>query len=237
MKPAGVVFLHGYGVRSTIWTTFREQLGTRLGEIALADLTAESLTDLISRAKARVRRHSLEMDAPVTVIGHSLGAVLAAIAAGSLGPEVVSAAIMIAPPFGEREHVPGRFLQFLLRRRLIPPFLLRPRFFSRHTPRHVQRQVFRSAVPEAPAIQALTFERQWFHTSFFPEPLPQPSLVVASHADRIVPVSQSLEFARVVGAQVHVFPADERIGHDDLFASPSVVARLVSVVTDFVDAL
>ena len=234
MKAAGAVLLHGYGVRGYIWGPMQAALDDRLGPIATPDLEATSITDLLNKAKARVRRHSLECDAPVAVVGHSLGAVLAAIAARDLGPEIVSAAIMLAPPFGDREHVPGALLQFLLRRHLIPPILLRPRFFSSLTPRPVKRAVFRAAVPESPGIQSLTVEPRWFHSSFFPNPLQQPSLVIASPADRLVPICQSEEFARVIGAKTHFFGAAEGVAHDDLFASPEITSSIAELLIDFI---
>jgi pimeloyl-ACP methyl ester carboxylesterase len=162
-----------------------------------------------------------------------MGAVLAAIAARDLGPGVVLAAVLLAPPFGERESVPGPFLQFLLRRRLLPPFLVRPRFFSANTPRRLQRAAFRAAVPEAPAIQALTFEKRWFHTDYFTEPLAQSALVIASEADRIVPVEQSVRFAEAIGARQHIFPAAEDVGHNDLCMSPSIVPGIVERIVGF----
>lgn len=237
MKPEGAVLLHGYGVRGYIWAPLQTALNNRLGPIATPDLHAESLAALLTKAKARARRQSLERDAPIVVAGHSLGAVLAAITARDLGPDVVSAAVLIAPPFGERTHAPGGLLRLLLRHRLIPPFLLRPRFFSSRTPRSVQRAIFRAAVPEPPGIQNLAFETHWFHTGEFAEPLPQPTLVIASEADRIVPVGQSLDFARVIGARVHVFSMNEGLGHDDLFASPEIAARIADIMVDFVGSI
>lgn len=103
-QPAGVVLLHGYGVRGYIWGPVQAALDNRIGPVATPDFDAPSVEDLVSRAKARVRRHSLECDGPVMVAGHSLGAVLAAIAARDLGEEVVAAVVLIAPPYGEREH-------------------------------------------------------------------------------------------------------------------------------------
>ena len=225
--------LHGYGVRGYIWGPVQSALGNRLGPVATPDLDAPSISDLISKAKARIRRHSLECDAPVIVTGHSLGAVIAAVAARDLKKDIVSAVILLAPPFGERENVPGGFLRFMLRHRLIPPILLRPMFFSPLTPRMTKRAVFRAAVPESPGIQALTFERRWFHTDFFSEPLSQPALVVASACDRVVPFSQSESFARAIGARFHLLEEREGVAHDDLFASPTVVTGIAELMVDF----
>ncbi len=234
MKPAGAVLLHGYGVRGYIWGPMQAALDNRLGPIATPDLEAPNVTDLLSKAKARIRRHSLECDAPVAVVGHSLGAVLAAIAARDLGPEIVSVAVMLAPPFGDRGRLPGKLLQFLLRRRLIPPILIRPWFFSSLTPRTVKRAVFRAAVPESPGIQSLVLEPRWFHSGFFPVPLQQPSFVIASPADRIVPLSQSEEFARVIGAGTHLFEEAAGVAHDDLFASAEIASTVAELMLNFI---
>ena len=233
MLSNGAVFLHGYGVRGYIWAPLQSAFNNELGPVATPDLEAESITDLLNKAKARIRRQSLECDAPVLVLGHSLGAVIAAVAARDLGPEVVSHAVLIAPPFGDRDYLPGPILQFLLKHRLVPPALLRPRFFSKHTPPRIRRSVFRSAVRESPGIQALTFERRWFHSAFFPVPLVQPTLVVASPGDRIVPVSQSVEFAKVLGATTHVMELEPAVAHDDYFASTEVAASVAGAVLAF----
>jgi pimeloyl-ACP methyl ester carboxylesterase len=233
MNPSGAVLLHGYGVRGYIWGPMQAALHDRLGPVATPDLEAPNITDLLNKAKARIRRHSLECDKPVVVVGHSLGAVLAAVAARDLGPDIVSAVILLSPPFGEREYVPGKLLIFLLRHRLIPPILLRPRFFSSLTPRTTKRAVFKAAVRESPGIQSLGFEPRWFHSDYFPTPLLQPSLVIASPADRIVPVAQSEEFAGVLGGRAHLFDEEEGVAHDDLFASPTIVAGIAELIVDF----
>jgi pimeloyl-ACP methyl ester carboxylesterase len=236
MQSNGLVLLHGYGVRGYIWGPLQSAIGTRLGPVATPDLDASSITDLLSRAKARIRRHSLECDSSVAVAGHSLGAVLAAVAARDLGPEIVSGLIMLAPPFGKKDYVPGPVMRLLLRKRLIPPILLRPRFFSSLTPRSVKRAVFRAAVREHDGIQSITYEPRWFHSGFFTEPLSQPSLVIASSADRIVPVSQSEDFARTIGAKTHLFSSEEGVAHDDLFASPEIIPVIADLMVEFSSA-
>jgi pimeloyl-ACP methyl ester carboxylesterase len=233
MNPGGAVLLHGYGVRGYIWGPMQSALDDRLGPVATPDLEAPSIADLLNRAKARIRRHSLECDTPVVAVGHSLGAVLAAVAARDLGPDIVSAAILVAPPFGERGDVPGKLLQFLLKRRLIPPILIRPRFFSSLTPRTTRRAVFKAAVPESPGIQSLGFEPRWFHSDAFPTPLLQPCLVIASSADRIVPATQSEAFAEVIGAKTHLFDEESGVAHDDLFASPTIVSSIADLIVEF----
>lgn len=233
MKTHGTLFFHGYGVRSGTWDTVRAALGSRTGTTSAPDLDAGSVEELLTLARGRARRFSLEADGPILAVGHSLGGVLAALVAREPGPPVVGGAVIIATPYGERTDVPGPLMRFLLRRQLVPPWLVRPRFFSEKTPTQVQKEVFANAVPEAPALREITVQRRHFHTDLFTEPLPVPSLVIASEADRIVPVDQSRAFAKVLGSDLMVLPRNERVGHDDFFASPQVAARVAEAIEGF----
>jgi predicted alpha/beta hydrolase family esterase len=233
MKTHGTLLFHGYGVRSGTWNTVRAALGDRAGAVAAPDLDADTVDDLIALARGRARRFSLETDGPILAVGHSLGGILAALVAQNPGAPVVAGAVIIAAPYGERENAPGPLTRFLLRHRLIPPALLRPRFFSSQTPPDLQREVFANAVAEAPALRELTVQPRHFHTDLFTGPLPVPSLVIASEADRIVPASQSRAFAEVLGSETLILPARERVGHDDFFASPAVARRTADAIADF----
>lgn len=233
MKTRGTIFLHGYGVRGAIWDTVRAALGSDAGATAAPNLDASDVDELVTLARGRVRRFSLEVDGPVIVVGHSLGAALAALAAQDPGPPIVSGVVLIAAPYGERDRIPGPVMRFLLRHRLIPPALLRPRFFSEHTPLGVQKEVFANAVPEAPALRELTVRRRFFHTDLINGPVDVPSLVVASESDRIVPARLSREFAAVLGSRLELLPESEGIGHDDFFASPTIAARTAAIIRDF----
>jgi pimeloyl-ACP methyl ester carboxylesterase len=228
-----VILLHGYGVRGRTWDEMRGAMEGRFRDSIAPDLDAVSIDQLVDRATEEVRTFSEARAAPVVVMGHSLGAVLAAIAAHRLGTSVVAATVLLAPPFGNGNNGPDGLLRFLLKHRLIPPWMIRPRFFSRNTPKPVQKRIFKEAVPEHPDLQAATLDRPWFHTSIFDTPLDMPTLIIASKSDRIVPYSQSEAFARAIGATLHGIPADRLVGHDDLFASRSMVAEVVDTVVEF----
>lgn len=233
MRTKGTLLLHGYGVRGGTWDSVRASLGARAGVVSAPDLEAESIDRLVTIARGRVRRFSLEVDGPVLVVGHSLGGVLAALAALEPGRPVVAGAVVIAAPYGERENAPGPIMSFLLRHRLIPPGFIRPRFFSSLTPIDIQREVFANAVPEAPALREITVSRRHFHTDLFTDRLPVPSLVIASESDRIVPAAQSRAFAEVLGAEKLILPPEEGVGHDDFFAAPAVARRVADAIAEF----
>ncbi|MFW5826102.1 MAG: alpha/beta fold hydrolase [bacterium] len=233
MKTRGTLFFHGYGVRGGTWDTVRAAIGTRTGPTSAPDIDAESVEELLTLARGRARRFSLEADGPILAVGHSLGGVLAALVAREPGPPVVGGAVIIATPYGERTDVPGPMMRFLLRHQLVPPWLVRPRFFSEKTPTQVQKEVFANAVTEAPALREITVQRRHFHTDLFTGPLPVPSLVIASETDRIVPVDQSRAFGEVLGSELMILPRVERVGHDDFFASPQVASRVADAIEDF----
>lgn len=237
MRTHGTLFYHGYGVRGGIWDTVRAALGTRTGVTMAPDLVAKQVDELITLARNEARRAALEVDAPVLVVGHSLGAILSALAAQEPGEPVVGGAVLIAPPYGDREDVPGPVTRFLLRHSLIPPALLRPRFFSRHTPLSIQKEVFAGAVKESPGLRELTVTPRFFHTDLFSGPLDVPSLVLASRADRIVPASQSERFGTLLGSELVILPERDGIGHDDFFASPEIAGKTAEIIADFADRI
>jgi pimeloyl-ACP methyl ester carboxylesterase len=233
MAIHGVLALHGYGVRGNIWELLGSELSSGFGPFRAPDIDASDPDDLQARAVTEISSFSNEIGGPVLVIGHSLGAVVAALAANRLGTSAVSGAVLIAPPFGTRDTVPGPVLRFLLRTRLLPPALIRPRFFSAHTPKEIQKRIFREAVPEKPGLQQLTTSRTWFHTPLLTRPLPVPTLVVASESDRIVPISQSRSLAEAISAPIEIFPAERGVGHDDFFASQAIVSETASLIKSF----
>ena len=237
MKTHGTLFFHGYGVRGGTWDTVRAALGTRTGPTSAPDIAPGSVEELLTLARGRARRFSLEADSPILAVGHSLGGVLAALVAREPGPPVVGGAVIIASPYGERNDLPGPLMRFALRHQLLPPWLVRPRFFSDKTPIEIQKEVFANAVPEAPALREIAVQRRHFHTDLFTEPLPVPSLVIASEADRIVPADQSRAFGDVLGSELMILPRAERVGHDDFFASPQVAARVAEAIERFARSL
>ncbi|MFW6293047.1 MAG: alpha/beta fold hydrolase [Spirochaetota bacterium] len=237
MNLRGTLFLHGYGVRGETWKSVQAALGATSGPTWAPDLNATSVGELIGIAVEHARSFSTREHGSILLAGHSLGAVLAALAAQRLGPKIIAGAVLIAPPFGEREQLPGPVMKFLLRHRLVPPFLLRPRFFSAHTPIEVQKEVFANAVPEAPALREMTLSERFFHTDRFDGPLPVPSLVLASRCDRIVPAHQSETFGKLLGSEIVMLGEDENVGHDDFFASPKIAARTAGIIRDFAQRL
>jgi pimeloyl-ACP methyl ester carboxylesterase len=93
--------------------------------------------------------------------------------------------------------------------------------------------MFKRAVDESPELQALLFRKRRFHTDLFDGPLPVPTLVVASEADRIVPAAESKAFAARLGAVLSVYDAHWNIGHDDLTSSPEIASEVAERIRRF----
>ena len=226
-----LVLLHGYGVRSFFW----EPMQTVLNEHGIAnvapDLDMASVEDglrQISDIVAAVRENRGE---PVTLVGHSLGGVLAALAGKRMGPSAVARVVVLSSPFGRNRRGPlAPLLRLALATGLLPPDAVRPRFFGPAIPTERQRALFDRAVREQPGLRSLPWQREWFHSRSFPNGLEQPSVVIASAADRVVPAAQTRAFAAAIGAVYHEFPASEQIGHDDLGVSTEIARRVVALI-------
>ncbi|MFO8064669.1 MAG: alpha/beta fold hydrolase [Spirochaetota bacterium] len=233
MSAKTLVCLHGFGVRGYFWEIIVPHLQTHYQRVLTPDLQMDTLETLLANGRDIVEHAHGEEGAPVAVVGHSLGAVVGALTARDLGPGIVDRAVLIAPPFGERAEVPGPLVRFLLAHKLIPDFVTRPRFFTKHTPLDIQKSIFSRAVDESAELQSLLFTERRFHTDLFDGPLSVPSLIIASDADRIVPARESRAFAERINASLTVYPRHRNIGHDDLTCSPTIAAEVSQRIMEF----
>jgi pimeloyl-ACP methyl ester carboxylesterase len=236
MSARSIVCLHGYGVRGYFWEVIRPHLEKLYERVFTPDLRMDTIDTVLESGREAVAEAARQDGAPVAVVGHSLGGVVAALAARDLGAQRVERAVLVSPPFGEKAEVPGKLVRFLLKHRLIPDFVSRPQFFSRrHTPVAIQKSMFRRAVDETEELQAFLFRPKRFHTDLFDGPLPMPVLVVASEGDRIVPARESVEFARRLESALTVYEAGRAIGHNDLTCSPRIAAELAERIRRFAE--
>lgn len=225
--------LHGYGVRGYSWQWMAPHFAGNYDRVLRPDLHMEDIQTLLSTTQDFVRRVAQEDGAPVDLVGHSLGGLVGAAIARVLGPETVSKLAVISSPFGSREEGPGRIMRFLLKYRLIPDFLIRPRFFSGHTPVSLQKELFKNAVPETLRLQEELFSPGRFRSEEFVAPLSQPSLAVASAADRIVPLRETRELADRLGALLYVYEPSRHVGHDDTLTSPAISRETADNIISF----
>lgn len=233
IKPA-VLCVHGYGVRGYSWQWLRGALAQDTAVVETPDLNMGSIDAMIADARERVQELAARQDGPIALVGHSLGAAILSILTQEKLPERVKGAILIAPPFGQ-QAAPGPIMSFLLQKQLIPQFLVRPRFFSRKTPKARQKEIFNHAVPESDKLRDSVFAAQWFHNDKLTGKSSVPALVVASDADKVVSSGQSKELAERIGAETWISPQSDNIGHDDYLAAPLIVDRLAREVVRFIE--
>ncbi len=202
-----IIFLHGYGVRGWFWDGFKDQFaasnGGEFDRVLAPDLNMADIDTLFDTTTGLVAIEA-EKQGPVYLVGHSLGGAVAAVVAGALGKQAVAGIACIATPFGGNRSSGKALTRFLIRHRMIPQFIARPRFFGT-TPVTVQKAMFAKVSPESPALQDSIMADTYIHTKLLNESLPMPAIVLCSEADRIVPVSQCRELSVQLGADIHVF--------------------------------
>lgn len=226
------VLVHGYGVRGSFWEKLQAHLAREGHRVTAPDLSGDSPFELASQLEAVTREQAAT--GPVVMVGHSLGGILCALVAGRVGPEVVSHLVVIASPFAGRAKSVGPVVKFLIRYRLLPPALIRPRFFSRATSPADQKRWFGRAVPESPALQQVLFGTDWFPTKELSRPTVQPALVIYSEADRIVEAATTRQLAAALGAREYPFARELGVGHNDFAASDAVSDEVARTISAFV---
>ena len=233
MTVRSLICLHGYGVRGFFWDPVRSRLEEAFPELMTPDLKMTSVETLLEHTE-RLIRSKAELDrAPVHLIGHSLGGVVAAVCARNLGPKYVAKVVIIGSPYGERPKLPGRLSQVLMGLGLIPEFFIRPKFFSSRTPPDKQKELFSKTVSESRELQRDLLQPVWFHTDMFQFPLKQPSLTVYSRRDRIVSAEETKAFGEALGSELLEFGPNEGVGHDDFVWAPPVVSSLLPRIIAF----
>lgn len=229
-----LILLHGYGVRSFFWEPIKTFFESKFPQIYVPDLIMEDPTKLIATTKNYVQQiKNNHPDAEIFLVGHSLGAVVALLVANDLGPNVVKKVVLLAPMFGEQHVSFKSFTRFLIRYRLIPNLLSRPRFFSKNTPKQVQKRMFKQVVPESDALLDAVLADKIIYTDLIQGTLPQKSMILCSEYDKVVPVQQSLKLAEIIGSKVIQYPKERKIAHDDYITAPTIADEVSTTIVDF----
>ncbi len=237
MYGRSAILVHGYGVRSFFWDALRSELSSVFSHIEAPDLAIDDIADGVRSLTALCRNVRARSSRAVTLIGHSLGGVLSALAARDLDTDIVSHVVIIASPYGEpvgRAFGIGLRIRFALG--LVGRREMQRRFFGPRVLEETQRRIFSSAVDESAQLKALARKRRWFHTDAFPDALAQHTLAIASEADRVVDFRETAEFAHAVSARTIVYPATEAVGHNDFGVEPAIARRCAEDIARFVDA-
>lgn len=228
-----LVLLHGYGVRSSFWEPIITLFESKFPQINTPDLQMDNPTILVESTKQYILDIKKKSDADIYVIGHSLGGVVAILVAQELGPDIIKKIALLAVPYGEH-HVPFKSLtRFLIKNRLIPDFLTRPRFFSNHTPKKVQKRLFKQVVPESEALIDEMLNEKYFHTDLVNNKLPMESIFFLSEYDKIAPYEQSLALATILCSKTVKYKKEDQVAHNDYVAGPTIAKEVAQLILDF----
>lgn len=228
-----LIFLHGYGVRGYYWEGIKPFFESKFAQVFNPDLQMRDINLLIKSTKKYISDIVNKYDTTVYLIGHSLGGAIGALVCQDLGSAIHKFA-GIAVPYGEQQITFKKFTRYLVRHQLIPGFLSRPRFFSKQTPKSVQKSLWKRNVLESEKLQDILFSDQWFHTKLLNGALDQDSLVIASESDKIVSWEQSQEFANKIGAKYYYkFKREQNVGHNDYITAPIISQEVAERIIKF----
>ena len=208
-----IVFVHGLSASSRWWRAVLPLLGGR--EARLVDLPRfgrsfrpDDVTDWLAA--------EIEAEAPVVLVGHSMGGLVCASLAAKR-PELVRALVLIAPA-GAPEL---RSLQAYARG-LVRTFLsARP---------GLMRRIAEDAIRTGP--EALLHGALFATGSSFAGGVSAPTLLIWGARDRLIPVELAAEWQRAI-PQARLVVIDEA-GHVPMVETPSAFAESL---LEFLDAL
>jgi pimeloyl-ACP methyl ester carboxylesterase len=233
MKSSAIL-IHGYGVRGFFWSALKEELQGSFQSVLAPDFEVERVEAGVSAIVELVREERKRNGEPAVLIGHSLGGVLAALACRELSLKEATHLVLVAAPYGE---IPSggisTLLRFAVRFKLIPEWVIRPRFFGSEVPKEKQKELFSRAVPESRALQDLSRQKRWFHTGTFSELPEQRVLAIASAADRIVDPRETIAFGEELQGETLLLPEEAGVGHDDFGFWPPAAKRVAEAVARF----
>ena len=229
-----LILLHGYGVRSFFWEPIKTFFESKFAQIYIPDLQMESATVLIESTKKYILDiKSKHPDNDIFLVGHSLGGVVALLVAKDLGLEVIKKLALLAVPYGEHKIPFKSLTRVLIKYRLIPDFLSRPQFYSKHTPKAVQKKLFKEVVPESDAMIDEMLKEKYFHTDLITGKLPQESIFFISEYDKVAPFKQSVKLAEMLGSTIVLYAKDKKVAHADYIAGPTISNEVSQKIIDF----
>ena len=229
-----LILLHGYGVRSFFWEPIKTFFESKFPQIYVPDLNMENPTVLVDSTKEYILSiKNQHQEAEIFLVGHSLGGVVAILLAQELGPQVIKKVALLAVPYGEQKIPFKSLTRFLIKHRLIPDFLSRPRFFSKQTPKRVQKNMFKQVVPESEAMINEILNDKYFHTDLITGKLPQDAIFMFSEYDKVVSVAQCRILAEKLGTKAIEYPKDKKVAHDDFITAPTIANEVSARIIDF----
>lgn len=236
-----VVLLHGLGRVGAMWAGVARGLAAGGCRVLIPDNPGVGLSAAVPIPRtieehARLHLRTLEglgIQAPVHLVGLSMGGMIALALAALLGPRTASLAVLASSSreTGLRRLAPGAVLRVVLRylltrspARASLPELLGPDARARTRQLAAAVDTLQAGRRLLPTLKGQLLAAARFRARPYVGRLPGRTLLAVGGCDRLVPVSNSLRLCRILGVPLQVIP---RWGHDLSLEDPEGLASLL----------
>jgi pimeloyl-ACP methyl ester carboxylesterase len=214
MRPVPIVFLHGLSASSRWWRAVLPLLGGR--EARLLDLPRFG-RHFRPEGVAGWLAAEIEAEAPVVLVGHSMGGLVCALVAAER-PELVRALVLVAPVGAPEARSLHAYARGLVRTFLVA----RPRLI---------RTIAEDAIRAGP--EALLHGALFATGSSFAGGVSAPTLLIWGARDRLIPVELAAEWQRAIPQAV--LDVIDDAAHVPMVETPSAFAECLLQFLDGLD--
>jgi len=242
------IFFHGIGIRSPFWNSIIPQLEKESVYYSLIDLDFSSLDNAFNSSKASVRKIIEKYpERNIVIVGHSLGGLFATYVAQSFGEEIhklILIASGVAPKRISINAVKQKQVNSLYKfikklgiqimfKGYLPAWLTQSMFFTSHTPKHIQKEVWKDAVREKQSFLMEYFQSKTIWNDYFKRVHfsgPDNVLVIICDKDKLVPKHASIYLKDHLNGSHKVY---EGCGHNDVVTSDKFNKKLLNDILTF----
>ena len=243
------IFFHGIGIRSPFWNSIVPKLEEKSLNYSLIDLDFSSLDNAFKSSRASVKGIIKKYpDRDIVIIGHSLGGLFATYVAQSLGDDIhkliLIASGVAAPKQISVNAIPQkqinalykvikRFGMQIMFKGYLPDWLTQSMFFTKNTPKEVQREVWKNAVREKQSFLMESFKSKTIWNDYFKRVHfsgPDNVLVIICDKDKLIPKHASIYLKDHLNGSYKVY---EGCGHNDVVTSEKFNKKLINDIILF----
>ncbi|MHA1713105.1 MAG: alpha/beta fold hydrolase [Candidatus Ranarchaeia archaeon] len=218
-----IICLHGFGVRGWFFDPIKRLFqGKRF--ILAPDLDALRTLGRTQQALHILKENS-KSKGPCFILGHSLGGVIAVLAANTMQNKVAGLILIATPLHGPKGNRLTRWFQkFLIKRKLIPDSIAWPKFFSDITDHATQKAFFTKVVQEPPTLIDEVFQSDYPHIAHLCN-IRVPTLCIGSYDDRTVSTAEIKGLAQQIpNAELWL---TTKLNHSELIYGPTMHTKPV----------
>ena len=236
------VFFHGIGIRSFFWESIRPLLDRENIRYSFIDLDFTTMETGFNSALNSVENIAKNHpDRDIILVGHSLGGLFAGYVAYKLGERIDKLIIVASGLSSQKKKRKSNFIKKRFKKMMMklmfggymPYWVTQPMFFTDHTPKDVQRQLWTKTVREDPKFlkEFLNYRNSW--QKFYDNPHfsgPDNVLCIINDKDNIIPKYASLSLKDHLNASYKIY---EGAGHNDVVTSKKFNQKFVNDIISF----